>query len=453
MAITTTWIVEIGDRAGWTDFTNRTQGASISQRLRLGAFGTASAVIDMLNNDGELSPDGDGTYAGTDWFSLALRLRVTVTDGTNTETVQAFAGLITGFDLIDDGVNSSVRISAEDLFTIAGRQLFEGDAVQLTEPPDTQIFEMYSADLVLDTVRRPFLGSLNNTPAVIFVEDVSLNYQSTSTTIDYTQGRNVRGVLDNEIMAAGPSIGWPTTIAWVERSTPPDQQGITQSGQLVDRSFVRTETDIDLPSGDQYDDGRTKDKTAARTFVFDSTPTSTELPFMRLERAFNIDDVINAAGVQGQFPTTLTEQIANNTVSQDLYGRRAIQFNSAANPDNGDALAAAELYANRFSVARFNPTRIETTASQVGAVADNAAWQKWSDLLDVESGLFNDATVNYTPTGSSTPVAADLLIIARSIQITTSDTRIVLDLVDRKDYSSFILDSSTLGVLDTNRLG
>jgi len=45
------------------------------------------------------------------------------------------------------------------------------------------------------------------------------------------------------------------------------------------------------------------------------------------------------------------------------------------------------------------------------------------------------------------------VISGRTIKATPGNTTITLDLLPAQDYQSFVLDSSTLGVLDTNRLG
>ena len=98
------------------NLTSRTYGATCATECQPGQFGRATASFDFYNNDGAMTPGGGGTYSSIDWFSMAIR----ITAVTDAGLANCFAGIITDFELIDDGRNSYVRLSAVDAFTIGG---------------------------------------------------------------------------------------------------------------------------------------------------------------------------------------------------------------------------------------------------------------------------------------------------------------------------------------------
>jgi len=131
MTVETSWIVRIGYYDNGTDytttdFTSRTLGLSVAQSTELATIGTSKARISLDNNDGELTPGAGGTYGATEWFKYALEINCQIDyDAGSTVTTQVFAGIIDGFDLQDDGIDSTVTISAVDVFQTASRQQVE----------------------------------------------------------------------------------------------------------------------------------------------------------------------------------------------------------------------------------------------------------------------------------------------------------------------------------------
>lgn len=124
MAVTTTWTVQIGSISAPTNFTSRVMSMNINQSVDVNVIGRGVCVITLLNKDGALTPGGGGTYGTTDWFSQGVYVSVDVS-GTSVTT---FHGVVVDFDLKDDGVFSTVTITALDGLTVAAKTL--GSIVQ-----------------------------------------------------------------------------------------------------------------------------------------------------------------------------------------------------------------------------------------------------------------------------------------------------------------------------------
>ena len=102
MSIDTSWTIKIGTVASPTDFTSRVMGLQIDQNVDVNVIGRGVARITLLNRDGALTPGGGGTYGTTDWFAQGVFISTTITS-TSTVTKQVFHGVVTDFDLQDDG--------------------------------------------------------------------------------------------------------------------------------------------------------------------------------------------------------------------------------------------------------------------------------------------------------------------------------------------------------------
>jgi len=87
------------------------------------------------------------------------------------------------------------------------------------------------------------------------------------------------------------------------------------------------------------------------------------------------------------------------------------------------------------------------------SVDDGVAMQAFVRLLSAKTALWNRQTITYKGAGMSSSQTTKTVTTGRKIMITPSDTRLELTVVDGIDNQSFELDSSTYGILDTNRLG
>jgi len=111
-------------------------------------------------------------------------------------------------------------------------------------------------------------------------------------------------------------------------------------------------------------------------------------------------------------------------------------------------------WANRYGTVRYIPDRITTSYKllRARAVDDGAALQAFIRLLSSGSAVWNRQAITYKGAGMTSSATFQTVNTGRRIYATPSDTRIELTLVAGADNQSFELDSSTYGVLDTNRL-
>ena len=95
------------------------------------------------------------------------------------------------------------------------------------------------------------------------------------------------------------------------------------------------------------------------------------------------------------------------------------------------------------------------TESMVRATVGTSATseEKWAQLLDIETGPVQVGTIEFTPAGGSTAVTETFVTMSRTIQITPGDIRLTVECLPIDQTGAFVLDSSTLGVLNQNRLG
>ena len=112
----------------------------------------------------------------------------------------------------------------------------------------------------------------------------------------------------------------------------------------------------------------------------------------------------------------------------------------------------ANRWATLFDAPVYAATALTVKLSSIISKCDNAAYQSLANLLDIQSGLWNTAAVEYTPTGSAGQVTDNCLMFGRTINATPSDTTITVEFVPAANYQYFTLNSDVLGVLDQNRL-
>ena len=94
------------------------------------------------------------------------------------------------------------------------------------------------------------------------------------------------------------------------------------------------------------------------------------------------------------------------------------------------------------------------TFSQVRSRAvDNTVANAAFARLCAQTVLWQRAAITYRAPGMSSSVTDQVVIVGRKVMASPSDTRVELTLKSGQDNQSFELDSSTYGILDTNRLG
>jgi hypothetical protein len=417
------------------DLTSRTYGASCNTECRPGEFGRGSASFDFYNNDGAMTPGGGGTYSSIDWFSMAIRITFSTSQGGGT----CFAGIVTDFELVDDGRNSYVRISAVDAFTIGGSTATTVNTGAATVAGTTTywINSFYNGNSsYINSVGMPKLGASSATASGT---DIGLSSTGLATKNWSATGR-ASDFVNNTVMPAGPNFAWPTDIS---------------TGAAVTYNYNAANL-YPLRSG------------LAVGFAFAQNPLSGELPILDLVREFNTDDLLNDCTVTTIpiiFDGSTYTDTESDLTSQGLYGSRTITITAlmpgsvtgansqAPGTANTSAGTVAQRWANTYSAVEFVTMSLAVTDSSITGNANNSSSiLLYKNLLDVSSALLQLALVQYTPTGSASEQTDTLITIGREIQFTTSDIRVNVKFMVA-DRSGFILNNNQLGVLDQNRLG
>jgi len=418
VAINTSWEIKIGSVASPTDFTSRVMSMNISQSVDVNVLGQGVCQITLLNKDGALTPGGGGTYSSTDWFAQGVFVAaLTNTGGANT-TTQVFHGVVTDFDLADDGVFSTVTITAVDGLTIAGRTT---GFPYPTSGPIT-----YSTAMVLTLsnstyLKFPRLGQSAGAGGYSNLGDGDTDISITTTTF-----ASAADLLQSGLVPSANDVAWPTVIEIVSGSI---------TGYIV--SALPVYNSRNVANTDNIE------------FAPQGSVTGTKLPFDNntFRQSFNNQTLISTAIIDGLAAGT-TEQTANSTAI-NTYGSRTVAFTSTFSETDTKSANMATKLVNRYGTSRFTPTEMQLSATLVKTRAADTAHSKWYNLLSITNGLWQRVTVTWTGSGAASQTAY-CVIKGRTINVTPDDTLVTLSLGNWADNHSFILDTDQL---DTDRLG
>lgn len=420
--ISTAWDVNIGTVAAPADFSTRVMSMNISQTVNVNVFGRGVAQITLLNKDGALTPGGGGTYGTTDWFAQGVFISALTNIGAGNTTTQVFHGIITDFNLYDDGVFSTVTITAQDGFVIGGRTTAPQNAF-----PSTTVNYSIALQVYLEggggygSAFYPELGSGSTDVQVTF-----LNGDSPSVTTPATAHTgNFADIWSQGLIPAAADVIWPTTITSVGAVT----YNINSTPATLTRALANR---VDFE------------------FVPQSSVTGTKFPFdiNDFTQEFNNDDLVTQAQYQGSYVGSAAIT-STNTTGTDAYGSRTLAFTSTWLPDVATVTAMATNMTNRYSAAEFTPASLSLKASQVKAYCADAAHSQWYNLLGISTGLWQKASITWTGSGAVSQTATSC-ISGRQISVTPEDTVVTLSLVNWVDNHSFILNTDKL---DVDRLG
>jgi len=422
MAINTAMKVEIGTVAAPTDFTSRTLGLSVDQQVDVNVIGRGTCRITLLNKDGALTPNGGGTYSSTDWFAQGVFVSAITDTGGASATTAVFHGIVVDFDLVDDGVYSTVTITAVDGLTVGGKSI--PPTLTAISPAASYLSIIQLAfNAGYGTLSLPRLGKddaflrLDNlTTDQIFTPVTSATAKTFSSYADLWQ---------TTVIPTGNDVVWATVI----------DEG------LDDIAYVC----VDIPFANTRD-------TAYRTdFVFDPSGSisGTDLPFKadNFQQAFNNDTLITNATIQGNYSGATS--VTSTAATVNTYGARTVAFTDTLVVDSTAASDMATKLTNRYSTSRFTPVSLSLSASLVKAKCDDAAKTRWETLLSITDGIWQKATVTWAGSGAATQTA-DCVIKGRRIDATPQDVTITLTLGNWIDNHGFILD---IDELNTDRLG
>lgn len=410
MTVNITTRLQIGDVNGLVDFTSRLAGFRIDQPIRLSRASQHQAVITLLNNDGALTPNAGGTYSSTDWFAQAIDIDVS-TDG-GASYAPLFNGIITDFEVSDNGTNSTVQIIAHDWLQFLGRAT---SSISVTSGPLGARIEYALEVLSVTSGEMPRFGGTSQ--AIINVESDS----STNAIVDIEGliGRD----LNNSLMASNLCAAWSTDI-FVSTST----NFVTFKGNVIGDQLTTTAPTIELVEG---------------------SPTAGQIPFSFVDVGYQFDVLVNRAEFTRDGGT---KQTAEDTTSIQKYGARTVISSRASNSTDADALAAAQNIVNRQSNTTFTPRFVRLSKALVDGLTTTTG-DNLETLLNATSCGFLPITLEYTPTGAGSPTTTNCITFGRTITAVPGRFNVEIGLLPLVNFGSFVLDSSTLGVLDTNRLG
>lgn len=434
MAVTTTWAIQFGyydNGADLTlsDLTSRCLGFSIDQQTDVARMGTGNAVMTFNNNDGNMTPGNPDSglnppyYTTWDWHARGVFISATISNGTSSETVQVFHGVVTSFDLVDNGINSTVTIAAADAFQVAGRQAPFTYTMSNSNTAD-QLDDMTDPALLLNATEMPTLGLATMKTIWTAKNPAASNI---SHDLPASAGSQVLGdLISNAVLTNGQTTAIPTIL---------DTTGADSWA-----GFTFDQLNRDWSSGDLADPIK----------FTDSIPLGAgELPFRAVKRAHQLGNMTNAAEFVA-YAGSGTAQTATDTASQQLYGTRSRSYTTTA-VDDAAALAAAQNWVSRFATMDLNVDVLELSTGMIEGHLADAYFADWAKFVNVEN-WWNLARVEYTPTGGNQQTE-DVLIVGRRFDATPNDCAVTLTLRPADRYLSFILDDATYGVLDQNRLG
>ena len=442
MAFNLVWKVEFGDIGGLFDITSYVFDTFIDMNANIGAAGRTSCSITLNNNGGQFTPGGAGTYGSVNWFKQAII--VSCTGGGLTE--YAFVGLLQDFDVDQRSTKeSTVTITALDFLSVAGRS-----SNQLSEPSGgyllslEQFIKSFTDPAFGPSTPEisPLMGSTSNKLSYIIATTATdiVTYVRTS----YLEQGTLGDWLNNQVLPTAPGTAFMT-----DYSISADR--FLWNCQVIDSSLNRTTN-------------------AYTTTIVDGSAvlTSGQIAFNEIDVGFELDTLTNECNAipLNDGIGTIASVTAINTSSRDNYGIRSRTYASCI-PTGAVAIGGvlvtfnnqfmetvANFWANRYGEVRYIPSRVVTAYSTLRkySVDDGVAMQAFVRLLSAKTALWNRQTVTYKGAGMSSSQTTQTVTTGRKIMITPSDTRIELTVVSGIDNQSFELDSSTYGILDTNRL-
>lgn len=420
MAITTTWRVDIGEQQGPTNFTSRVMSMSISQQVDVNEIGRGQCIITLLNKDGALTPGGGGTYSSTDWFAQGVYVNASTNIGAGATSTDVFDGVIVDFDLVDNGVYSTVTITALDGLTVAAKTV----GSQIGVSSFWNYKTLYDGLVDRNGIVFPRLGR-TNAEGIVSYEWAASTWPLSQMSGDTIYPSTYADALQTYLIPSVNDVTWPTKIS--------------ATGTVANYNIISL----------GYETTRSSANRVTYTFDPAGSISGTDLPFDDddFQQAFNNDTLITQAQIKGVSTGQTTQTSTNSTNTS--YGNRTVQYLATLALNDTAALDQATILTNRYGTSRFNPVTIRTTASMVKARAADAAETTWRNLLGIATGIWQRTVITWQGSGASSQTAY-CVIKGRQINVTPQDTVVTLMLGNWADNHAFILDTDQL---DVDRLG
>jgi hypothetical protein len=403
-------------------------GANLGQR-DLTRFVLDDAVKGVLDNT-------EFTLGGDRFFDITDRLlSATTSRGKNTALDRIDAGnlniVLDNFDRLFDPLyvdgtffsqlipGKEVRISCNGLPVI---HAFVDDIDIAYEPGNRSVVSIQAVD-GLSTL------TINNLPEVF--PDVELSGARVERILDLPE---VAWPIDKRDIDTGNSFMSDTDIAEGTQAVSYLQLVATsEAGEVFvskDNKFVFKARNsppgvIDLIFTDEAD-----------------IPGFTVIPFAELGVVYGSEELYNRIVLTNDQPTFPDEATAEDAESQLLYGPRSYAVNGLLNNEVSDLQFLAD-----FLLARFKEPQYRF--SSLSVVMDILSESQQNEVLDLEIG--DVVQVKFTPSGIPPAIEQFVRVIGISHDWSNNEKRINLAL-ERLDFSLFVLDDPTLGILDEDRL-
>jgi hypothetical protein len=421
------------------DLKSRLQGFDIRQSVGVAKLGRGEARFQLDNYDGALTPNGSGSYANVPWTEMVIWMTGTY-DGTISNL---FAGFVSDFSLVDNGVVSTVELLCDDPWAIIGRGITENFGIIFPLSGWTDVANFIETLVNFGSVPKTTNGikmpTLANATAEAEVLDVGLAAHTLFYTRTIASGR-IESTISNNVLPASMGVIWPGM--WRQNAGVTYYQAYCVGyGLTADNNNGGTVMEYEMTES--------------------PTGAAQQLALERLQTGHNLKEIVNAVRIDT--PYNGNEYEAVNTTSADKQGERGANWlqhlRAAQAPGFNSGLPVkvtvdltpyCEAIVNRFGTFRFTARTARTKQSMNTSANALAAFR---DLLDMRWGLWAQMNVVYTPTGASSPITDPCVIAKRRISGTPSDVIVQLELLPAQDFQAFQLNGNILGVLNTNRLG
>ena len=450
MTIYSGWDIKIGGYGGTSgsssvtnynvpadsiDFTSRVMSLKVDNQAYLGKVGRTKTQVVLDNSDGALTPEGGGTYASKDWFAEPLHVigrmgtsdpPPIITGGTSINPY--FSGPINDFNFFDDGYMSTVTLTAVDWGTFFSRFTFQAAATE------TGTLNTVYANLTDDM--RPFLP--------LYGADVgSTNWSAlggTTASLSQTVAKgDYLGDVSNTLIAADGGTLLPPIASWVWSTSGGGQKTVRYDGYLILRDNLTVADPLSYP------------------LVFNGTTGalgSTELPFKQLKLEFNDDEFVTQAEITRHSGTA---QYSFNNTGSTTWGPKSVSISGLPLTSDTDSLSYAQWFINRFNQVNFSPSSLEITGSMIESKCADGALEYVKYLMyatgnSIRSIMWRPLQIKWTGAGG-TSNTKNVLANRVTLTATPTDWKIRLGTVDAVTNGAFILNSTTQGVLNTNKVG
>lgn len=393
---------------------------SFTTDLDAGVFtlGTASAQFTVKNFTSTFTPGAGGTYSTTNWFNAIFTLKLTATEGVSTSTATIFQGNCVDFSIQSQDKDSKATFSCVDVVSVLSNSKANVVGTTTSMYIEDKLSELYNL------LQFPVVDS----NAVMSSQDfgVSTGYGITSPTVSGTPtAGSVSDLISTRYLPATGTINWPCP-------------GFNVFGlwnyENINLYFTPKKQAV-------YTNGPYK--------LYGNGIASSDFPLRTLTAAFNKADFATNAQVTS---TTGVVVEAASGASITTYGTKFISWPQAPAVSSGQSFQTAALV-NRYNTFDYVPTSATTTLSMVKALNSYTSAQKFMNLLDMSSGIWERLELKYIPYGTAVTITSQTVITGRTITGTPEDLTISLRTKQWYNWSALILNDTFDGILDTSRLG